>query len=670
MQCTPESNVHLHSHKAQRCYDDCTDSGYSGLFQSPQTITGIQSSRSSSPAEFNETPKENIRFTPTPKEKARDSVKIFCTDSKEVLQPGSWSETPKISKRDASLQRRLALCKHTAAKNTSVRSPSNTKSESSFRVRSEHWLSASFDSLDIVTDGATSTLKLDQDLSFSGRKRHLFTQVRTSTLEDGKVNVRHLSAFETSVSLSESDSCEVISTADRLDIATPGFGKLLPILTPEKGDTSVFSTPTFTQTPKYARSVCEDSGFGSATLDKSQDSSVDHEFSFQDLLTSSSRANGETPNLSDTKRHSRFQRQHRLSTLKEGGSQSEDDSGEKTHHQPLKCYSYSKEDEVFAEDATPSKAPPARCFNSVSSGEQDCTTPLSASIILDTTPNSAITTTPVSFSLTPALQLVHSMCQQRVQMFSGQIPSMKEELKMLKALIETPGSLRTSMPLAGLIGRRMGLRKVDILTELKKMNLKHILANILRNLNSESVHRCAQVCKSWGEIIQQDNRASQMRRSYQSEVEAALEHGGPVHVSGVETRVGLLHRSPLKAVQAQSRTTSYCTPQSASSNVTLLQHSTAKTTGRSKRDTFLKVAKTLFIDESLKPCPRCQDPARCHSVKGEGVCSRADCGFQFCILCLCAFHGSRECGSHSAGHHKSDALLPGSAQSKRNIRRL
>uniref|UniRef100_A0A8C6LH23 F-box protein 43 n=1 Tax=Nothobranchius furzeri TaxID=105023 RepID=A0A8C6LH23_NOTFU len=567
MQCTPESNVHLHSHKAQRCYDDCTDSGYSGLFQSPQTITGIQSSRSSSPAEFNETPKENIRFTPTPKEKARDSVKIFCTDSKEVLQPGSWSETPKISKRDASLQRRLAL------------SPSNTKSESSFRVRSEHWLSASFDSLDIVTDGATSTLKLDQDLSFSGRKRHLFTQVRTSTLEDGKVNVRHLSAFETSVSLSESDSCEVISTADRLDIATPGFGKLLPILTPEKGDTSI----TFGSTlwaPALCLSVCEDSGFGSATLDKSQDSSVDHEFSFQDLLTSSSRANGETPNLSDTKRHSRFQRQHRLSTLKEGGSQ---------------------------------------CFN-------------------------------ISFSLTPALQLVHSMCQQRVQMFSGQIPSMKEELKMLKALIETPGSLRTSMPLAGLIGRRMGLRKVDILTELKKMNLKHILANILRNLNSESVHRCAQVCKSWGEIIQQDNRASQMRRSYQSEVEAALEHGGPVHVSGVETRVGLLHRSPLKAVQAQSRTTSYCTPQSAIS--------------------FFQVAKTLFIDESLKPCPRCQDPARCHSVKGEGVCSRADCGFQFCILCLCAFHGSRECGSHSAGHHKSDALLPGSAQSKRNIRRL
>lgn len=84
----------------------------------------------------------------------------------------------------------------------------------------------------------------------------------------------------------------------------------------------------------------------------------------------------------------------------------------------------------------------------------------------------------------------------------------------------------------------------------------------------------------------------------------------------------------------------------------------------------LQVAKSLFNDECLKPCPRCQHPARCHSVKGEGVCSRADCAFQFCTACLCAFHGSKECGSQSGGRRKKDILLPGSAQSKRNIRRL
>lgn len=85
---------------------------------------------------------------------------------------------------------------------------------------------------------------------------------------------------------------------------------------------------------------------------------------------------------------------------------------------------------------------------------------------------------------------------------------------------------------------------------------------------------------------------------------------------------------------------------------------------------FFQVAKTLFNDECLKACPRCQHPARCQSVKGEGVCSHPDCGFQFCTSCLCAFHGARECGSQIVGSRKKDTLLPGSAQSKRNVRRL
>lgn len=169
----------------------------------------------------------------------------------------------------------------------------------------------------------------------------------------------------------------------------------------------------------------------------------------------------------------------------------------------------------------------------------------------------------------------------------------------------------------------------------------------------------------------------------------------------------LLKRSALKTVQAQSRTSSYCTPQSGSRALTPLQLSALHSDSSSKRDKFLEVsyksiklhflehgtvmlwgishqtfikvilitsfssqvAKTLFNDECLKPCPRCQHPARCHSGKREGVCSRADCGFQFCMSCLCTSHGSRECGSHSAGRRRKD-ILPGSAQSKRNVKRL
>ncbi|XP_041843538.1 F-box only protein 43 [Melanotaenia boesemani] len=687
MQYTPESAVHLKSFKALHCYDVCSDSGYSGLFQSPQSTAGVDSCQSFSLEELTETPKENLKLTVSPKEKNRDPVRFLGKDSRE-FQPSAvtWCETPKTHKRDGMFRQRLPMCKSTTVKNDNIK-----WTESSVGVQSEHWLSASFDSLDVMTGGESNTLNPDQDLLLSGRKRRLlFTQVRTSTLEDGKLNTGHLSSFERSVSLTETDFSE---STDQLDTDTSGHGKFLPVLTAENSQSSVnsatnvlcdsssaLSTPSFTRTPKYIRSLCEDSGFGSLTLDKSQDSSVDHDGSFQELLLSAPRGNCETPNLADAKRRSRLQRQHRLSTLKEGGSQSEEDLADMKHQHPFKHHSCSKEDEVFADDATPCSVLSAKSlknltFNGVTFGKHSHNTPLRATTAKPehTTPNTPAITplsaTPINLSLTPALELVHVMCQHKAQMCAVQSPCLKEELKMTAALANTQMMFRTSMPLAGLIGRKMGVRKVDILTELKKRNLRHILAAIFSILSSESIYRCGQVCKSWNETIQQDKQASSRRRNHLSEVEAALELGGAVHIADAETRVALLKRSALKMVQPQSRTSSFCTPQSANSTLTPLQHSTLQSSS-GRRDKFLEVAKTLFNDECLKPCPRCEHPAKCHSVKREGVCSRADCGFQFCTSCLCAFHGSRDCTSWSSGRRKKDSLLPGSAQSKRNVRRL
>uniref|UniRef100_A0A8C2X0Q7 F-box protein 43 n=1 Tax=Cyclopterus lumpus TaxID=8103 RepID=A0A8C2X0Q7_CYCLU len=610
MQCTPESNIYLESCKGQHCNGDCSDSGYSGVFHSPQSICGVDSCRSLSPVEFCETPKENIWLSVTPKERTREPVEYLGKDPWGVQRPPavSWCETPKVYKRDAPMRQRLLMCKTaTDVKTDHARSPCSRRT--SISAGSEHWLSASFDSLD--------TLKLEQDLLLSGRKRRLlFTQVRTSTLEDGKLNSDYLSSFERRASLLDADFSESLSASDQIDIGTPCFIKSLPAPTqetpqsPVSGVTntrydgsSVLSTPSSSRTPKYIRSLCEDSGFSSLTLDKSQDSSVDNDGSFLELLLSASKGNSETPNLAEARRRSRLLRQHRLSTLKEGGSQSEEDLAERKHghlHQSHKS-----------------------------------TTSLNA------TP---LRTTPINLSLTPALQLIHAMCQLKAHMFVGQSPSLKEQLKSTVALVQTPVAFRTTMPLAGLIGRKMGLRKVDILTELKKRNLRHILSVILSHLTSESI--------------------------YISVCDVVFQLAGDDNVNEAETRLALLKRSALKKVQAQSRTSSFCTPKSGNCTLTPSQHRTLSSGSRSKRDEFLEVAQTLFNDECLKPCPRCRHPARCHSVKQEGVCSRAECEFQFCTACMCAFHGSRECGSQSVGRRKKDTLLPGSAQSKRNVRRL
>ncbi|XP_034466393.1 F-box only protein 43 isoform X2 [Hippoglossus hippoglossus] len=690
MQYTPESNVYPARCKEQHCYDDCFDSGYSGLFHSPQSISGVDFCRSLSPVEFNETPKENLRLPVTPKERSRESVRFLDKDSRATQRPStvSWCETPKVYKRDASLRHRLLMCKpNTDVKTDSTRSLCNRRTESStISIRSDHWLSASFDSLDSVMGAlASSTLNLKQDLPLSGRKRRLlFSQMRTSTLEDGKLHSGHPADFETIGSLSSADFSKSFSAADQINIETPNSRKSLPVSSKENSQSPVsvvtndlndlFCTPSSSHTPRL---VFEDSGFSS------QDSSVDHDGSFQELLLPASRRNCETPNLAEAKRHSRLQRQHRLSTLKEGGSQSEEDPADRKHEHLNLCHSSSKD--VFADDATPRRVLSIKCDNSMmfdglTYSKPDYATPLRATSAkpenmtpLGTAANPDVTplrTTPVNLSLTPALQLVHAMCQQKAQMFAGQSPSLKEQLKSTAALAQTPVTFRTAMPLAGLIGRKMGVGKIDILTELKKRNLRHILAVVLSHLTSESIYRCGQVCKSWSEIIRQDKRAAFRIRSYLSEVTASLELSGAVHVPDAETRLTLLKRSALKTVQAQSRTSSYCTPQSGNSTSVRLQHCVVHSGSSSKREKFLEVAKTLFNDECLKPCPRCQHPARCHSVKGEGVCSRADCGFKFCTACLCTFHGSRECGSQSVGRRKKDILLPGSAQSRRNVRRL
>lgn len=222
---------------------------------------------------------------------------------------------------------------------------------------------------------------------------------------------------------------------------------------------------------------------------------MDYDGSFQELLLSASRGHSETPNLAEAKRRSRLHRQNRLSTLKEGGSQSDEDLADRKHTQSPQTCSHSK-DEVFAENATSHAAISA---DSLAPGRQFYTTPLRAtrakpenatlrgtSAVPDESPHRRMS---VNLSLTPALQLVHAMCQQKAQMFAGHSPSLKEQLRYTAALTETPATFRTSLPLAGLIGRKMGLGKVDILTELKKRNLRHVLSIILGELSPESVYR-------------------------------------------------------------------------------------------------------------------------------------------------------------------------------------
>ncbi|XP_067305569.1 F-box only protein 43 [Pseudorasbora parva] len=481
----------------------------------------------------------------------RDSAK---EPKKEPAVPPAWCETPKLSRKDASLRRRLlkSLSSSDGSKNEF-----NTPGETT----GDH---LSFDSPDMSPAGplSYSTLKTD-DFLFSCRKRRLmFSQAVTSTLETGRCDV----------SPTEPDLDDSIIAGLHTHLLDDNFRS------PVRAEKPVLDALT---------PAMEDSGFSSLGLDKSSDSSVDHDGSFQELVMPSGRS----------KRRSRLERQRRLSTLRESGSQSEDGpKGARTDPQ---------KDEVF----------------------------------LDTTPLSSAMLKMQDLSLTPALQAVFAISLRS----SG-----------------LDGPVRTSLPLSGLIGRKMGLDRVDIISELRMRNMRHVLAAILSLLSAADIYRFGQVCEDWNDAITENKKAAHRRRSHIRELKMAVEGAKPAFVPDGDTRSALASRSALGSVQAQARTPhthSACTP-------THTQHCS------SKRMQFLQVAETLFSDEFLKPCPRCEHPARCHSLRGEGVCSWSHCGFRFCSACLCAFHGSRDCQHLSSKRRSRRDVLPGSAQSKRNIRRL
>lgn len=253
MQCTPESNIFLQNCKGQQSYDH-SDSGYSGLFHSPRSVGGVHSCRSSSPEECSETSKENLRPSVTPKEETTVLLRFLGDRGAQQTSALSWCETPR---RDSSLRQRRLLCRPAQpVKADSIRSPCSTGAEASLG-----WLSLSFDSI----DGGTGTLKSEQDLPLSCRKRRLlFTQTRTSTLDDGKLNSDQLSNFGGRISLSDAEFSESFPASDQR--GTPTFNNVVagsskessrtPISSVAKNlydDSSVLCTPSSTHTPRFIR---------------------------------------------------------------------------------------------------------------------------------------------------------------------------------------------------------------------------------------------------------------------------------------------------------------------------------------------------------------------------------------------------------------------------------
>ncbi|NXC49538.1 FBX43 protein, partial [Penelope pileata] len=577
---------------------------------------------------------------------------ISLSERREANRSTYLFETPKVGRKGSSLRRRLLLSKTAPAGTPAGSCEKQASSSASSRKKlfpsvlsTEEKLSKT--ASDSLKDKSCSTLtgspSETEGSSPDCLKRRLsFSQQRTSTLDDSKckdpllLETECLSPIEckgiTVSSTSEFSEC----VSERL-LRTPTY-RALPEASESKFLTSIDSlvenfnfelcdrnTPLAKLAGYPDLSTPEDSGYNSLHLDRSGDSLSDHEGSFQEIF----HKRKEGSKILDSKKKARkLERVRRLSTLREQGSQSETED----HHS-----SPSNSGCILTDER-----------NFVSEGH---------GLVLEKQTSGDLAVNYGDLSRTPALQIVHEICLQR----------QRSDQKQISKNIDGTEVLVLEHALAGLIGKKMGLEKLDILTELKYRNLKHVIAIVLDAVTVESLCSIWKVSKNWREIIVQDKSADRRRKAYIKQLKEAAEEYF-FKAEDAATRLNVLNRSALRAVQAQARTPVLQTAPSYTELTPRRCNSVPQSTSR--REEYIKVAKTLFTDEALKPCPRCQYPAKYQLVKKWGLCSREACAFEFCILCLHAFHGSKECSSLSAKQKNKKDAPPGSAQSKRNLKRL
>ncbi|NWV81965.1 FBX43 protein, partial [Dasyornis broadbenti] len=589
----------------------------------------------------------------SPTEKELNSISL--SEEREANRSADFFETPKSSRKSSSLRRRLLLPKTIKAGTTVGCCERQPSSSGSIRRKIFSCVLSSEEKLSQTAPDSTkdknykplttSTSEPEDSNPDSPKQRLSFSQQRTSTLDESQckdpllleseslspiqckdVTVSNAHEFNENVLMSVSDGLLRTPTYNASPEASEGKS-LTSITSPVEnlnfGLCDINSLPV--KVANYPDlSTPEDSGYNSLPLDKSGDSLSDYEGSFQEVF----QKHKEDSKTLDSKIKARkLERVRRLSTLRELGSQSET---EDNHGTPTSTHILTKERNFVSEDHE---------------------------LVLKEQPSGDLVVSHGDLSKTPALKIVHEICLRR----------QRSHQKQISENIDGTEVFALDHVLPGLIGKKMGLEKIDILTELKDRNLKHVLAIVLDALTVESLCSIWKVSNSWREIIVQDRSADKRRKLYTKQLkEEAREY--LLKAEDAATRLNILNRSALRPVQAQARTPVLQTPPSYTELTPRRCSSVPHSTNR--QEEYMKVAKTLFTDEALKPCPRCQYPAKYQLVKKRGLCSRDACAFEFCILCLHAFHGSKECNSLSTKRKNKKDAPPGSAQSKRNLKRL
>ncbi|XP_062980598.1 F-box only protein 5 [Elgaria multicarinata webbii] len=240
----------------------------------------------------------------------------------------------------------------------------------------------------------------------------------------------------------------------------------------------------------------------------------------------------------------------------------------------------------------------------------------------------------------------------------------KRNPKALAVVLDKMAS-RQSMEFTNLIGKKMGLDKLDILSELFHGMFRHLLASILRHLSYIDLINVARVSTTWKKILQDDKWAFQM---YNKALKFTLSNNAKSSKQA-DTREYTLHREALTAVQKVAIAPINLSKKA--SRIKTSNQSIQNSSSFSRHTLFSEVAKTLKNTENLKACHRCGSPAKYDAHLQRATCIREGCSFDFCTKCLCSYHTAKDCISGKPVKPSSKlGPLPGTKKSKQNLRRL
>ncbi|XP_061693701.1 F-box only protein 5 [Syngnathoides biaculeatus] len=228
------------------------------------------------------------------------------------------------------------------------------------------------------------------------------------------------------------------------------------------------------------------------------------------------------------------------------------------------------------------------------------------------------------------------------------------------------------------IGGGMGSDFVDVFASLLSKNMRNILANILALLGDMDLISCKKVSRTWRKIVREDGAALRRCRQAEKTLQESLSYAKVKTCDLTRNAAG--SRVVMSCIQKVASPRPPSSSSSASTGGGVNRRAAApaqKHDGKSQSrfNEYRQAAGTLKQDESLRRCRECGSPAT-HSDKSQrATCTRPSCKFDFCTLCQEAFHGSAPCRvacctTRLPAPRSSYSVLPGSARSKRNVRRL